>query len=368
MPFLRAKKGEFIALKNLEAGTKKQIAPFFDIDKPGKKTNKTLDIGKLDRITDKTLDEHFADVVKKIYSNWGDSGIFYVDIPSICSNLRTTSGEHCLEYLHRCLDNKSLNSVLVCALDRDEEFIQVFKKLLIMKNGRMCLRLFFDDIGISIEELGFQIGNLLSTLNAQRKKCDLVLDLKIVNDKNYEDNKSALIRFFEDEYIIADWHSITIAASSFPNSLSSFKKGAITTVERKDFLLWQSIYEQRAFRNPTFGDYGIVAPNFTDQIDYKKMKMSIITKIRYTTDFDWIVVKAENSKTPRLDHYRKLSKKMAGDKLYMGADYSWGDTFVSNCALEKEGSGDLAKWVGVDWNHHITHVVNQLSKKCGFSG
>ena len=45
----------------------------------------------------------------------------------------------------------------------------------------------------------------------------------------------------------------------------------------------------------------------------------------------------------------------------MGSDYSSGDDYIAKCANQEEGASNQTRWKAVGINHHITHVLDDLS-------
>ena len=62
-----------------------------------------------------------------------------------------------------------------------------------------------------------------------------------------------------------------------------------------------------------------------------------------------------------------MSKSLMDSKYFMKKEYFWGDGFIADCAKKevvkgKTKSGSLTKWLEAGTNHHVTKVVNDLSK------
>jgi hypothetical protein len=47
--------------------------------------------------------------------------------------------------------------------------------------------------------------------------------------------------------------------------------------------------------------------------------------------------------------------------IFKGAGYSSGDDYIAKCAVRKEGPSNQTRWKDVAINHHITHVLDDLS-------
>ena len=96
------------------------------------------------------------------------------------------------------------------------------------------------------------------------------------------------------------------------------------------------------------------------ELDPRTMKPT--AKIRYTLDDHWLIVKGHSLATPpKYGQFHSLARKLIRQREYMGPAFSWGDNYAAECAKGKATSGNLAKWVKVDTNHHLTFVAHQIA-------
>jgi DNA-binding transcriptional ArsR family regulator len=130
-------------------------------------------------------------------------------------------------------------------------------------------------------------------------------------------------------------------------------------IPRHDWLFYQTVIAKlpAGMRRPIFGDYTIVHPNFTP-VDMRKIKSA--GKIVYTTPKNWAVRKGgafRDNPAQMHDHCADLVKR----PIFKGASYSSGDDYIAKCAVRKEGPSNQTRWKDVAINHHITHVLDDLS-------
>jgi hypothetical protein len=152
---------------------------------------------------------------------------------------------------------------------------------------------------------------------------------------------------------------LTLIASSFPRGLSNVKADSTRRLPRGEFNLWQHVVQSNKLaRIPSFGDYGIVNP--ADE-DFAGKTMKPSAKIRYTIEEDWLIIRGKSLRKD-LNQYHDLSEKLINEKEFLGAGFSWGDDYVSECARKIKFSRQLTQWVAVDTNHHLTFVADQIAK------
>ena len=211
-----------------------------------------------------------------------------------------------------------------------------------------------------VQELNNRLDELLQDLNVSRNNAHLLLDFKDIRNNDIEKVKRKVIRIIDELPGISDWQTLTVAASGYPESLPSsiVERDKTCMIERKEFILWESIINNAKLRRiPSFGDYGVVNPILLDT-NLKSTKPN--AKIRYTVAKDWLIVKGHNVREdPK--QYHELAKRLFISKEYIGQQFSWGDNFIAKVAERSVGCGYLPKWVTVDTNHHLTFVSEQIA-------
>ena len=166
-----------------------------------------------------------------------------------------------------------------------------------------------------------------------------------------------IVRFFPK---MRDWRSVTLAATSFPESLASFSSQAATTMERPEWQIWEQLATaESSVRDLFYGDYGIASPE-PFQMDPRMMKLG--AKIKYTLDESWLIIKGTGIKRGGSAQFHSLAEWLVSSKHYYGADFSWGDGLIGKCAKREVGPGSQTTWVSVGMNHHFAVTAAKLSK------
>jgi len=353
VPCLRWKMGEYQAVLRLRDTKKKMFTPLIQIPEIGYDFK--------EKKLKKTMDEHLKDfVLKKIYKKWGSSFCF-VDLKLVGLSARLENGTHPLKYVFDDLRKVRCSATPVTGLDRDSAFQQEIREILVKDKRGVCLRISIEKAAKS-ESVG-KIDSLLSTLHIKHNNCDLVLDLSAPdNFEPLEGFAKAIQAIVSRIPYLEKWRTFSVLGTSFPDSMGSMRLG-VNIVPRYEWKLYKVIvdnFKRTSLRLPTFGDYAISHPTFSEY-DMRLAKPSV--KIRYTTDNSYYIVKGHNIRDERYGknkQYHNLSKKVIESPHYRGPEFSWGDEYVKQCANSGK-PGSLTTWVTVDTNHHIEKVTQDIA-------
>jgi hypothetical protein len=121
-------------------------------------------------------------------------------------------------------------------------------------------------------------------------------------------------------------------------------------------LLWLDAYTSLRGKPLSFGDYGIVHPNFS----LKNPATNANAKIRYTKGGHHHFFRGRSLKKATYKQYHSLAGLVVKSEHFMRSDYSFGDEYVWRCSRQEEGTGNLGTWVQVDMNHHMVYVADHL--------
>ena len=62
------------------------------------------------------------------------------------------------------------------------------------------------------------------------------------------------------------------------------------------------------------------------------------------------------------EQYRELCRVLVEQPEFAGADFTWGDRQISECAAGLGEPGSQTKWRGAGTSHHLRQVVEQISR------
>ena len=166
---------------------------------------------------------------------------------------------------------------------------------------------------------------------------------------------------------LSKYNRFILISGSFPKDLSGFKLG-VSNHARKDWALWQHVFSTSPFRRtPIYGDYTIQHPFYSAP----PKNANVSASIRYTADNYWVILRGEslrNEKGPKHKQYAAHATILTSMPEYSGSAFCSGDTHIHNTMAERKTTGAVKKpgtprtWLAVGFNHHISFVVNQLSK------
>ena len=349
VPCLRWKRGEYLAVRQLSETIKCAFTPLIEIPEIGWDFEKETEA--------KTIDEHLAPLAKRIYEKWGRQFCF-VDLHLIGSNERMATGIHPVCFVFDGLRERKCLAIPVTGLDRNNAYQQEVKTTLNKDKNGVCLRI---SIGQDTKgSLKSEFDSLLSRLKVKPKSCDLIIDLgapNFVPPEGFSKAIQAIMRTFPYLY---EWRTFTLLGTSFPETMAGIKKGG-NIVPRLEWLLYKLLvvnFQKAGLRIPAFGDYAINHPKVLEK-DMRMLKPFVT--IRYTIDNGWYIVRGENYKDFGLKQYHELSRQILDSKYFFGTAFSWGDSYIQECANRSDRPGNLTTWRQVGTSHHIEKVTRDIA-------
>lgn len=343
VPALKWRQGEYRALQVLAPSVKASLMPLIDVP--------PISWDYVQERPQKDIEEHLRPIPQQVRNSMEDLP-FYMDLGLLDPADRMPTGEHPVRALLRQLS--SLSVVPVTGLDREIDYQDAVKEVNREFQLGVCLRVGLEELFADAFES--RAESLLSILSASVDQADLIVDLQSVDTAQSAVLRTALPLAWKASNL-GRWRSVVLLGTGFPTDLSEVSPG-VGTISRVEWLLWRSVSSRIPVR---FGDYGISHFDVRE-LDPRIMKAS--ASIRYTGDSEWLVFRGRSLRDPRFggfEQFRSLSAQIVNHPAYSGMAYSWGDRYIYDCALGSEGPGNLTVWRQVGTNHHITHVVRQLS-------
>ncbi|MEQ6360580.1 hypothetical protein V7D15_13035 [Thermoanaerobacter thermohydrosulfuricus] len=336
VPILKWKKGEQEALKNLFSEQKNKIIPLIEIIEEEPKV--------------------ILDSLRNCYEN-----PIFIDTIQVEENDRS--------FLSTILNtSKQTNQQLYPVLYFNDLNLDTLPQLLSLTN-RIAIKIPVpEDIeGPTYSELFNTIKTIKS--NYTSTIVDIILDVGIITEKNIANILLTAIKEVLNHYLLKEtfYNSIIISSTSLPEDLSSLlQAGDKKHFPRYDIKLFYNLIRDRNFTSIAdkfiYSDYGVT--KFTDSdIDFSRLKYSILPKVRYTTYDEYIVLKGKRDHTlgKNIKDYADLASEILNSNYYFGENFSFGDSEIKERATGKKGPGNHTQWVTISANHHIAVVVSQLS-------
>jgi hypothetical protein len=216
-----------------------------------------------------------------------------------------------------------------------------------------------DDFDISIpEKLADDISGFCSATGNVPGAIDLIIDLRSLVNVDVASARSKALEAIRTLLEIGRFRQIVLAGSSYPRDVSPIPRDSVGYLRRTEFQIWRDVssaLKKRAFVK--FGDYGVVHPDFVDLGPVPNAN----AKIRYAIGDEWMVARGHQlSQAPFFEQYHELAGRIVNSGKFCGQMFSFGDNYIAMCAKRARGPGNLRTWVGVDTNHHIHYVSNQV--------
>lgn len=350
VPALKAKGGEFGALANLSASSRNRILPLLDV--------LPVPIDFKTKAPKKSLDKHLDDVSDKIAKSWGTTGEMLIDLFDVPLTERTKAGRSPLAHVYERLVAKGVQATPVTGLERDDVYQAAVKSAVIQSQGSAAIRLLVEDIALPAKTV-LPLSTLLTQIGARPDRSHLLLDFRGLKEDDVAVATTRALACIRSVSRLAKWKHIVILGSGMPDSLSGIRTRSQAEVPRVELDLWENVGAGLKEIQPLFGDYGVVNPEFMEQMDPRTMKPS--AKIRYTLERNWLVLKGGSFRDDP-GQFRSMAALLESQPGYCGQKFSWGDDYIAGCRT-RAGVGNLETWVRVDTSHHIEFVSRQIASR-----
>ncbi|MGZ8285051.1 MAG: beta family protein [Allosphingosinicella sp.] len=349
VPLLRWRQGEYEALFRLGGPQKDAILPLIEILKP----DYDFELRKPKR----NLDEHLKLFGKRLGIKW-NSRPALIDTGRLDPAARMADSRHPLGFLFDEARAAGAPLIPVTGLGRDAAY-QASVGAIAATDGRgAALRCSLaealdPDFDKQIEALLWRIGVHWTTF-------DIIIDLETPAFDPMPQLVNIIIAALSGATILNACRSVTLLATSFPDTLANMA-GPVQRFARHEWILFKAVVAALPLgvRRPIFGDYGIAAIAFAEG-DMRFMRGS--PNIRYTIDDAWIIARAKGSPPGSNQPYPALCGLVTGSGVYLGSHFSAGSEYIANCQTGAATRGNPTTWKWVATNHHITKVLDDLSK------
>lgn len=361
VPVLRWKAAEKEALEKITDEEKELITPLIEIIMPQPPEYKVKE-GDIERIktTEELLNESIEimkikipEIPKEILKFWGTSPLL-IDLSLIDASLRGSGLTQIIEL------GKKLNLCLIPVVNLSSNLdLKQVAKYYAKKYGQgLCLRLFCSDF--QKESFANEIRNFLIEYELQEGSIDIIVDFQITDSKCLEIKK-----YVEQVPGIIKWRTFTVISGIFPKDLSEYSVD-LHPLERLDWKYWLNQVQSNSLaRNPSFGDYTIQHPIYTEPSPGANPSASI----RYTAKEKWLIMRGlalrgeiKGVKSPGHAQYPLLARLLTEQPEFFGANFSYGDQYIAEIAdIKTKKTGNPRTWLRAGISHHLACVVSQLA-------
>lgn len=341
VPVLKCKRGEQEALKTLNPSVANIILPL-------------LEIPHSSAVQNATKNQSHSEFIN---SFWSNRPFYFYFLPEWYSEGDSVDIETFSDFVIQTILPLCSNSYAIPVFDLSCPM--EIRDWNLFSNRQVAIRLRNNEFG-AVEDT---LNPLFSEGTLERKNVDLILDLQYVSADDLFAKKAVLKAALADLDYAEEFHSIVIAAVSFPKSskLTSVESREIYRSKRIETELYAEARKlsKRFNFNYVYADYGP-----TDIEDFVfVVGMTPNFKIKYTSFEDYLYIKGISLKKGGLDigNVQKLAKLLVDSEDYSGEDYSWGDKKIFDIANGlTRTAGNLTSWVSYAMSHHITFIARQV--------
>lgn len=347
VPALRWRQGEYQALARLAAAAKNRIVPYVTI--PEVEFDFELWQPK------KTVQEHVHPFAARFNAKWGQRPAWVGVHPSI-SGKPMGDGRDIFTYVFEALRAFQANAIPAVPLDATPPMVTSVARIVATDGLGAAIAVRLEDL--MKPNARTRIEALTASLGLSPNKVDLVFDLGAPNFEPYKAFAGALIAAMQKLGDLHAFRNFVVIGTAIPETFKDVAKGT-DQLARHDWLFYQTLLGKlpAGMRQPNFGDYTIVHPEFAP-MDMRKVKSA--GKLVYTTSTVWEVRKGGAFRDNPGQMHDHCASIVASGK-FSGAGFSSGDDYIAKCAARMATPSNQPWWKFVTINHHITHVLDDLS-------
>ncbi|SFB71647.1 Beta protein [Zunongwangia mangrovi] len=346
-PILKAKSGEFKALKKLKIETRENLTPLFEIP--------PITYDYVNGKPSKTIEKHLQTIINGISGTGRRQYPCYIDV-ELLDEIKI-GDKYILFALLESLREKREFPIPVIRLHFDNGYLIELKNEIQNNSKRICVRLTQDDF--EDFDLQVEIERIIEVLEINLNQIDIVLDFGFLRNEQ-ESMLSQFSKLMVNSLpFLNDYNKIILSLTAFPENLSGISGDSIEKIPRSEFKIWKNIISSKVKRKPEFGDYAIANPELFE-MDPRTIRMSV--NLRYTIANDWLILKGRDAKRFGYDQFYGLCDQLVNHSgEFYGEDFSWGDNEILEKSQQIGGTGNATTWRQIGTNHHLELVVDQLS-------
>jgi len=352
VPILKLKLGELQALQELQARlVDSPVTPFFDITPPAEDAEPEGDIS--------AGEAHVAGTVARIMKHWSRTDPVYVDARAL--DRYPPGRPRAPADIAEEASGTDFQFVPVTGLRRSEEHNRAVRWAAEDQQLGVCIRIpppVQDDDDF---ERGLQ--QLLDYLERGPEEIDILLDYGAIQSGHQGIYGREVLNAIVELPYVESWRSVITAGTSFPADIND-KVADFTneTFERAGWKMYRHVYTNRdgIARVPAFSDYGITLPSM-DKYRVQPTVMRITPTVKYTTDEEYVILRAEYREDDNFQQYRDLARRLV-DLDVFDPDQTKADKIIQQYAAGAGSSpGNPQTWVKVGTARHLEKVGQQIA-------
>lgn len=346
VPIVKAKANDIKAVAKLPQDLRKHVKPLIEV-------LPYLKPGVVDDYLDKTLGYISKDLTE---------GAFFLDMYGFLPKQKVAGGTSAIIAGFKLLNSAGRYFTPVYELRRDDSLWPQIKTIVETNKQGFCFRLERDDLDDASEETWTEIIQRTTELGLKPSAVDIVIDFKDVRPVDVPMLKDLVVDFLMLNSKAKHYRSIVVAGSSALRDVSTIGLNGIGAILRNELFLWSLLRRDiDETVNLIFGDYGVVHPRFSGA---GRGFLNMNAKVRYTAGAYIHYFRGHGLLRPTKDfvQFRGLAKKVRSHSSFKGAQCSYGDAYIEDCADSITTPGNAATWVLADMSHHLTYTTRQMQQ------
>ena len=342
VPMLKSKRGEFAALSYVAPECRELMTPLIDL---------TPLSGKMTPLA------YAREKIRLMAECWGD--VAFLDGLLVQPSAMMPAGATVLSAISHGLAHRGVGVIPVCGLRRSVAYMNDVRDAVRLHGRGLCIRLEDEDFGSPT--LQAQIEAVLAYVGGVTPAdVDVILDFRAIQDSAARATALAAAGVIAGLPHLADWRTLTFAATAFPFDLSPFGRAPFTArVMRAEWAAWDRLAGMPIARVPSFGDCGISHSDFREFDG----PVTIPLAVRYTTAGYFLVRKEGSARRLPATAPRDLARWLEAHPDFYGRGFSWGDGEIGRLADgTATNKGGAETWRKVGTSHHLRLVCELLSQ------
>jgi hypothetical protein len=255
------------------------------------------------------------------------------------------------------LEQQGLIPVPIVTLSSNQPALAATQAFIAGRGRRAGVRLFFSEVGANSAA---NLNALIAATGLDVAASHLFFDLEFIDSDYLPTINAAFPAIVGLIPHLAQWNTTTLAGTGFPRILE-IPGASNAQVPRTEWEFFNNVrvgFAERVERLD-FGDYAVTNPQLIEGFDPRTMQVS--PKVIYTSTDSWIAYKGRSSRGRGFVATHAMCQALVQRPEFLGANFSSGDQYISDCAQNIATQGNSMVWKRVGTNHHITFVADQVA-------
>lgn len=347
VPIVKGKAGDLAAIGTVSSVTRQQIKPLFEL----------LPVARKRPSAEQNVFD-FCSLVQK-HVPLGDA---FVDFYGLTGDEMTADGSNAVLRGFELLKAFGRAVTPTFGFERNDDLWGPLGIVARDFGKGFCFRLGRDEISVAQRnDTWASIIEISAEMGLGASQVDILIDLRSVTAAEATSLPELLVSFLFENPGVGEYRSLIVAGSSALDSVSDVAEEGMLEVRRQELHVWSTLWlDMPDGIKPTYGDYGVVHPDFSDQ----GANPNINAKIRYTAANKIVYFRGHRLLKPIVDfsQYHDLAARVVRAGLHKRRDESFGDAYLSDCANRLIKPGTPRSWVQADMNHHVTYTARQIAR------